>query len=90
MSASPVKTWATPEIISTIDETYQARSRMLEQIYQDRDTASDPSAFFLQPEALLIYDRLLDDRYETLQVWNTFFPSSELERVANNFGLSLN
>ena len=48
-----------------------------------------PSAFFFQPEALINYDRLLYDRDKTLKVWNTMFPSSELERVADNFGLSL-
>jgi hypothetical protein len=37
----------------------------------------------------MIYDRLLDDRDETLRVWNERYPSSELERVANNFGLAL-
>ena len=81
---------STPEIISQIDETFQKNADLLEQVYQDPDRASDPSAFFFQPEALMIYDRLLNDRDGTLKVWNTLFPPSELERVADNFGLSLN
>ena len=37
----------------------------------------------------MIYDRLLHDRDETLRIWSTVFPPSELDRVANNFGISL-
>ncbi len=77
------------EIISHIDNTFRAHKSTLEQVYQDPDRVSDPSAFFFQPEAILIYDRLLDDRSETLRVWNVTFPPSELERVANNLGISL-
>lgn len=80
---------STHEIISQIDSTFEKNAVMLEQVYQDPDRKSDPSAFFFQPEALMIYDRLLYDRDETLKVWNTLFPTSELERVANNFGLSM-
>lgn len=77
------------EIISRIDQTFEAHKATLEHAYQDTDHTSDPSAFFFQPEALMIYDRLLDDRTETLSVWNREFPSSELERIANNLGISL-
>lgn len=76
-------------IIGQLDDTFAKNADMLEQIYQDPDRASDPSAFFFQPEALMIYDRLLHDRDQTLSVWNTAFPSSELDRVASNFGISL-
>jgi ppGpp synthetase/RelA/SpoT-type nucleotidyltranferase len=77
------------EIITHIDGTFEAHQRTLEVVYQDSDRASDPSAFFYQPEAIMIYDRLLDDPTETLRVWSTQFPFSELERVANNLGLTL-
>lgn len=80
---------STRDIISQIDETFEKNAEMLEHIYQDPDRTNDPSAFLFQPEALMIYDRLLNDRDKTLKVWNTMFPSSELERVADNFGLSL-
>lgn len=78
-----------PQIITQLDETFVKHAGMLEQIYQDPDRAVDSSAFFFQPEALMIYDRLLHDRDETLSLWSTVFPSSELDRVANNFGISL-
>jgi hypothetical protein len=77
------------EIINHINHTFETHRNTLENVYQDPDRASDPSAFFFQPEAIMIYDRLLDDRSETLRVWNSRFPSSELERIANNLGISL-
>jgi ppGpp synthetase/RelA/SpoT-type nucleotidyltranferase len=77
------------EIIHHIDRTFEAHRATLEHVYQDPDRANDPSAFFFQPEAILIYDRLLDDRTETLRVWNDQFPASELERIANTLGVSL-
>ena len=79
----------TPEIIGRLDQTFQENSDMLERVYQDPETVIDASAFFFQPEALMIYDRLLNDRDQTWKVWNTAFPATELERVANNFGISL-
>ena len=83
------KDLTTPQIISQLDETFTKHADALEQIYQDPDRAVDPSAFFYKPEALMIYDRLLHDRDETLSIWSTVFPPSELDRVANNFGISL-
>jgi len=80
---------STQEVINHIQHTFEENAAMLEGVYQDPDRANDPSAFFFQPEALMIYDRLLNDRDETLRVWNTQFPSSELELVANNLGISL-
>jgi ppGpp synthetase/RelA/SpoT-type nucleotidyltranferase len=79
----------TAEVIGQINETFERNAGFLEDVYQDPDRQSDPSAFLFQPEALMIYDRLLDDPDETLRVWNEEFPASELERVANNFGISL-
>jgi ppGpp synthetase/RelA/SpoT-type nucleotidyltranferase len=46
------------------------------------------SAFFFQPEVLMIYDRLLHDQYRLREAWNTNFPEDELERIANVFGFS--
>jgi ppGpp synthetase/RelA/SpoT-type nucleotidyltranferase len=87
--APTFKNLTATEIINQIEETFTSHADMLEKVYQDPDRAADPSAFFFQPEALLIYDRLLNDRDETLSIWNTALPASELDRVANNFGLSL-
>jgi ppGpp synthetase/RelA/SpoT-type nucleotidyltranferase len=80
---------STQEIINHIQQTFEENATILETVYQDPDRANDPSAFFFQPEALMIYDRLLNDRDETLRVWNKQFPASELELVANNLGISL-
>lgn len=76
-------------IIERLNQTFREHETVLEHVYQDPDRGIDPSAFFFQPEALMIYDRLLYDRDETLRVWNSEFPPSELELVATNFGISL-
>jgi ppGpp synthetase/RelA/SpoT-type nucleotidyltranferase len=76
-------------VIVQVNETFERHAEFLENVYQDPDRQNDSSAFLFQPEALMIYDRLLDDRDETLKVWNEQFPPSELERVANNFGFAL-
>lgn len=78
-----------PEVIQQIENTFHKNESFLEQLYQDPDKADNPSAFFFQPEALMIFDRLLDDRVETLKIWNEEFPPKELDRVANAFGISL-
>jgi ppGpp synthetase/RelA/SpoT-type nucleotidyltranferase len=78
-----------PEIINQMNITFEKDARFLEKLYQDPDKSNDLSAFFHQPEALMIYECLLSDRDGTLKTWNEQFPDSELERVANNFGLSL-
>jgi ppGpp synthetase/RelA/SpoT-type nucleotidyltranferase len=59
-------------------------------IYSDPDYDYDgASAFFFQPEALLIYERLHFDRAQLLAKWNERYPEKELERVATSFGFSL-
>jgi ppGpp synthetase/RelA/SpoT-type nucleotidyltranferase len=80
---------STPEVIGQLDQVFTQHERHLEEIYQDPDKEREASAFFFQPEALMIYDRLIYDRDRTLKDWNVLFPPSELERVADNFGISL-
>ena len=80
---------STAEVIGQLNETFERNAGFLEKVYQDPDRQNDSSAFLFQPEALMIYDRLLDDPDETLRVWNEEFPAAELERVANNFGIAL-
>jgi ppGpp synthetase/RelA/SpoT-type nucleotidyltranferase len=77
------------QIINRINQTFDQNSEMLEHIYQNVDKTDEASAFFFQPEALMIYDRLLNDRDETLRMWNKSYPSSELELVATNLGIAL-
>jgi hypothetical protein len=47
------------------------------------------SAFFYQPEVLMIYERLESDQTSVRTAWNTEFPETELESIANAFGISL-
>jgi ppGpp synthetase/RelA/SpoT-type nucleotidyltranferase len=75
-------------------------ARRFEELFRDKETvlravfvtlAARPdqrSAFFFQPEVLMIYDRLLHDQYRLRETWNTTFPEDELERIANVFGFS--
>ncbi len=49
----------------------------------------DTSAFFFQPEAIMLYERLHFDRAQLHAKWNERFPEKELERVATNFGFGL-
>jgi ppGpp synthetase/RelA/SpoT-type nucleotidyltranferase len=68
--------------------TFEKHRQELSEIYSNPDN-DDVSAFFFQPEALLIYDRLQFDRDQLLTKWNEHFPEKELDRVAMSFGFSL-
>lgn len=69
--------------------TFERDRQQLATIYSDPDYDFDgASAFFFQPEALLIYERLHFDRAQLLAKWNERFPEGELLRVAANFGFS--
>jgi hypothetical protein len=71
--------------------TFERYRQDLEKIYSDPDNDyGGASAFFFQPEALLILDRLYFDRDQLLATWNQQFPPKELERVAENFGVAFN
>lgn len=51
-------------------------------------TAEKTTAFISQPELLMIYERLLNDRTAMKKAWNEVYPEKELERIANAFGIS--
>jgi ppGpp synthetase/RelA/SpoT-type nucleotidyltranferase len=51
-------------------------------------TAKGRSAFFFQPEILLIYDQLQSQPYKLREHWSERFPLEELEMVAIAFGHS--
>ena len=71
--------------------TFERHRQDLEKIYCDPDNEYEgASAFFFQPEALLIFDRLHFDRDQLLTAWSEQFPPKELERVAENFGVAFN
>lgn len=50
---------------------------------------SETPAFLFQPEVLLIYSLLTSARDRIRKLWNQNYPESELERIANAFGVSL-
>jgi hypothetical protein len=52
-------------------------------------TAKGRSAFFFQPEILLIYDQLQSQPYKLRKHGSERFPPEELEIVATAFGFSL-
>jgi ppGpp synthetase/RelA/SpoT-type nucleotidyltranferase len=69
--------------------TFEQHRRELEAVYSNPDNNYDgASAFFFQPEAFLILDRLHFDRDQLLARWNELFPEKELVRVATNFGFA--
>ena len=68
---------------------FDAHRKELAAIYSDPDNDYEGvSAFFFQPEAILLYERLRHDRDELMLKWNERFPERELVRVAENFGFS--
>ena len=56
---------------------------------REQVSAHERSVFMLQPEVLMIYDRLRTDRYSLRDRWSERYPEEELERVANAFGYAL-
>ena len=70
--------------------TFEEHREQLATIYSNPDYDFDgASAFFFQPEALMLYERLHFDRAQLHAKWNERFPEKELERVATSFGFSL-
>ena len=55
---------------------------------QTSKTAKGRSAFFFQPEILLIYDQLQSQPYKLREHWSERFPVEELEMIATAFGFS--
>jgi Uncharacterized protein conserved in bacteria len=76
------------EIFDLIDSYFENHHQELAHAYEHPDDQK-ASAFFYQPEALMILERLEADETQMRRQWQEQFPESELERVANNFGVSL-
>jgi len=71
------------------EDLLTTKKHVLEPVFaSQRQRPQERSAFFFQPEVLMIYDRLVHDQYRLRQVWNEHFPEEELERIANVFGYS--
>jgi putative GTP pyrophosphokinase len=52
------------------------------------DEAPPVSSLFFQPEALALFERLSDDQSALRRTWSTHFPDTELQKFANDFGIS--
>lgn len=75
------------QIAERIDGFVASHEGTLSAIY-DQAEEWNTSAFLYQPEALMIFERLQSDPLALRKAWNRQFPESELERVANAFGIS--
>src|SRR5450432_2275907 len=63
------------------------KAEMLQSVFdQMTKTPKGRSAFFFQPEILLIYDQLNSQPYKLREHWSERFPPEELEMVATAFG----
>lgn len=80
----------TPDELNTRFEELSVRHKAeLEKIFaQAETTTADRSAFFFQPEVLMIYDQLVAMPYQLQTRWAQEFPERELERIAVRFGFS--
>lgn len=70
-----------------LDSFLHEHQNVLHAVHAEADDFG-ASAFLYQPEVLMIYERLDGDQLAIHKTWNTRFPESELERVANTFGIS--
>jgi ppGpp synthetase/RelA/SpoT-type nucleotidyltranferase len=64
-----------------------------ESLIEIYDLAQGPDAralstFLFQPEALVLYERLVNDKSNLRRIWTASFPESELEKLAGTFGVS--
>ncbi len=71
----------------TLDGFLASQHAELAAAYDHAATDDEPSLVH-QPEALLIYERLMHDQLGFRRLWNQHFPEKELERLGLFFGLS--
>jgi hypothetical protein len=76
------------QIALHMDQFYVDHEDVIRDVYEQAEGAPERSVYLYQPEALMIYDRLLVDRFAIQRVWNEHYPERELERIANAFGIS--
>jgi hypothetical protein len=80
----------TPEQISMrFGQILSEKADVLQDVFDQMTRATKGrSAFFFQPEILLIYDQLQSQPYKLREHWSERFPPEELEMVATAFGFS--
>lgn len=77
------------EVGARIDDFVATRRDTIGTVFDSqRDVPQSRSAFFFQPEVLMLYERLEHDPLAVRERWSNVFPESELERVALAFGIS--
>jgi hypothetical protein len=77
------------EIAARLELVLSEKSSILHAIFEQAgQSPHGRSAFLFQPEALMIYDLLQFNRYDLRRAWVEHYPEGELERLANDFGVS--
>lgn len=76
------------QIADKMEDFIKNRSSFLAAIYATHLDSESVSAFTWQPEVLMIYERLVNDETAMRTAWNKVYPEKELERIANQFGIS--
>jgi putative GTP pyrophosphokinase len=66
------------------------KQQVIEAVYERAASSGDDiETFVSQPELLMLYERLVADPLTVRKTWNLTYPDSELERIANLFGITL-
>jgi len=76
------------DITGRMEKFVKDNHAFLEQLYAQQIDTGKASAFTWQPEVLMIYERLVNDSTAMRKAWNEVYPEQELERIANQFGIS--
>ena len=78
------------DIETQLDEFLSTKREVLENVFAQASSGSlhDTSVFLYQPEVLMLFERLINDPIATRKLWNQTYPESELEHIANTFGVS--
>ena len=76
------------QVVTQLDDFYAEHESTIQHVFSENEESPDRSAYLLQPEALMIYERLANDTLAARKAWNAQYPPEELERFANAFGIS--
>jgi hypothetical protein len=77
------------KIVAHLDNVWPRYADMLQDAYDKAEAdAGGRSAFFYQPESLIVYDLLQTKEWEIRNAWPQHYPERELERLADVIGIS--
>ncbi len=77
------------DVTARLDKFFAENEALLHDVYAIAEQLPDRSAFLFQPEALMIFDLLKQERLAVRDSWIEQYPFKELERIANAFGIAL-